>query len=218
MLLLMLVPAILCGLLLARPGALHATARLRGKSLILVAAALQFIQVEGWWQGVVSVEVERRAYGLAVTVVAVAFSWLNRDLARRLTGRYGLLLLPVGATLNAVPMVAIGAMPYSAPSAVAAGYSAADAYGPITGYVRLDQTSHMWLPVADVIPIPILEKVVSVGDIALLAGSVLIVMSLCASDRWAGGRDRRAATAPRSSQTGDASPDLPVHTGKEDRP
>lgn len=217
MLLLMLTPAVLCALLFTRAGAVDGARRLRGKSLLILAAALQFVQVEGWWEGVVPVDVERRIYGLGVTVIAIVFCWLNRDLTWRRTGRFALILLPIGAALNAIPMIVIGAMPYSASSAVAAGYSVADAYGPIPGYVRLDQTSLLWTPVADVVPIPILEKVISLGDIALLGGAILLVLAICTSGRFDGRiPDNAAMQSP--PQTGDASPDTtPTHIGKEDR-
>jgi hypothetical protein len=194
MALLMLAPAIVALVVTARPGVATSVARLRGKSLILLAAGLQLAHHEGWWPAGLAGATERRLYALTVSVLAVGFCLLNRELADRRFGRAGLLLIPVGTVLNAIPIVALGAMPFSATAALNAGYTRAEAYGPILGYVRLDQVPPWWTPVADVVPLPVLEKVVSIGDLLLLPGLALLLLAACAAPQAVPDRSALAPT------------------------
>jgi hypothetical protein len=177
MLTLMVLPAVIGLIIVARPNVAISLTSLRGKWLILLAAALQFVQAEGWWPEQVTESLERRLYAVIVVVIAIAFSWLNRPLWSRGTGRWALLLIPLGTASNSIPIAALGAMPYSLSGARTAGYSQEQLITDAPGYIRLDDVSPLWTPLADLIPIPLLMKVLSIGDLFLIAGLVLLIVA-----------------------------------------
>ena len=178
----MLLPAVIgVVIIVARPNVVTSLTKLRGTWLIAIAAVLQFVHVEGWWPEQVPEAVERRVYAVLVIVVALTFSWLNRSPWTRRTGRWALSLIPLGTISNAIPIAVLGAMPYSLPGAHIAGYTDADLITDAPGYVRLDAVSPLWTPVADVIPVPVLMKVLSLGDLFLLTGLVLLIVACCLS-------------------------------------
>jgi len=135
------------------------------------------MHVEGLWPDQVKENVERRAYAVLVLVIAIGFCWLNRSLWSRRSGRWALTLIPLGTASNSIPIAFLGAMPYSLSGARAAGYSNAELATDAPGYIRLDDVSQLWIPVADLIPIPVLMKVLSVGDLLLIPGLVLLVVA-----------------------------------------
>ena len=173
----MVLPAVIGLIIVARPNVATSLTSLRGKWLIVLVAALQFMHVEGLWPEQVKESVERRAYAVLVVVIAVAFCWLNRSLQTRGAGRWALVLIPLGTASNSLPIAALGAMPYSVPGARTAGYSSAELATDAPGYIRLDDVSALWVPLADVIPVPVLMKVLSLGDLLLFAGLVLLVIA-----------------------------------------
>ncbi|WP_406036251.1 DUF5317 family protein [Nocardioides sp. NBC_00163] len=177
MLTLMVLPAVIGLIIVARPNVATSLTSLRGKWLIVLVAALQFMHVEGLWPDQVKESVERRAYAVLVLVIAIAFCWLNRALWSRRSGRWALSLIPLGTASNSIPIAFLGAMPYSISGARAAGYSSAELATDAPGYIRLDDVSQLWIPVADLIPIPVLMKVLSVGDLLLIPGLVLLVVA-----------------------------------------
>ncbi|MEU4452894.1 DUF5317 family protein [Nocardioides sp. NPDC023903] len=182
MLTLMVLPAVIGLIIVARPNVAASLTNLRGKWLIVLAAALQFVQVEGWWPEQVPAALERRAYAVFVVLIAVGFCWLNRSLWSRRSGRWALSLIPLGTASNSIPIAALGAMPYSLPGARVAGYSDAELVTDAPGYIRLDDVSQLWIPLADIIPVPVLMKVLSVGDLLLIAGLVLLIVACYRSD------------------------------------
>ncbi|GGR45028.1 hypothetical protein GCM10010197_08360 [Nocardioides luteus] len=178
----MLLPAVIgVVIIVARPNVATSLTRLRGTWLIAIAAVLQFVHVEGWWPEQVPGAVERRVYAVLVIAVALTFSWLNRSLWTRGTGRWALSLIPLGTMSNAIPIAVLGAMPYSLPGARIAGYTDAALATDAPGYVRLGAVSPLWTPIADVIPVPVLMKVLSLGDLFLLTGLVLLIVACCLS-------------------------------------
>lgn len=179
MLTLMVLPAVVGLIIVARPNVALSLTRLRGKWLIVLAAALQFVHYRGWWPDQLSESVERRVYAVFVVAVALAFCWFNRSLVSRPLGRWALALIPLGTSSNSLPITVLGAMPYSVPSARIAGYSSAELATDAPGYISLDAVSPLWTPVADIIPIPILMKVLSLGDVFLFVGLVLLVVACC---------------------------------------
>lgn len=195
MITLMLLPAVV-GLIVARPNVATSLTSLRGKWLIVLVAALQFMHVEGLWPEEIKESVERRVFAVLVVVIAIAFCWLNRSLWSRRSGRWALSLVPLGTASNSLPIAVLGAMPYSIPGARAAGYSSAELATDAPGYIRLDDVSPLWIPFADLIPIPVLMKVLSVGDLLLIPGLVLLVVA-CYQPR-AQGRSV-STTLPNSS-------------------
>lgn len=177
MLTLMVLPAIIGLIIVARPTVATSLTSLRGKWLIVLVAALQFMHVEGLWPDQVKESVERRVYAVLVVVIAVAFCWLNRSLWSRRSGRWALSLIPLGTASNSLPIAVLGAMPYSIPGARAAGYSSAELATDAPGYIRLDDVSPLWIPLADLVPVPVLMKILSVGDLLLFPGLVLLVIA-----------------------------------------
>ena len=180
MLTLMVLPALIGIIVVARPGVATSLTKLHGVWLIAIAAARQFVQNNGWWPDEFPEATERRLYAVLVVGVAVLFSWLNRSLSSARAGRWALLLIPAGTASNALPIAALGAMPYSHSSAHIAGYSNAELAAEATGYVRLADVSSVWTPLADLLPIPVLMKVISIGDVFLFAGLILLVIA-CSS-------------------------------------
>ncbi|MFJ9389893.1 DUF5317 family protein [Nocardioides sp. NPDC101246] len=177
MLTLMVLPALIGLIIVARPNVALSLTKLRGKWLIVLAAALQFMHVEGLWPDQVKEGIERRTYAVLVLVIAIAFCWLNRSLRSRRPGRWALTLVPLGTASNSIPIAVLGAMPYSYQGARIAGYSSAELTTDAPGYIRLDDVSALWIPLADLIPIPVLMKVLSVGDLLLFTGLVLLVIA-----------------------------------------
>ena len=176
----MVLPAVIGLIIVARPNVATSLTRLRGIWLIALAAALQFVQNNGWWPEEFPETTERRVYAVLVIGVAVTFAWLNRSLSSTRAGRWALLLIPVGTASNAIPIVALGAMPYSLSGAHLAGYTNAELATEASGYVRLGDVSPLWTPLADLLPIPVLMKVISIGDVFLFAGLILLVIA-CSS-------------------------------------
>ncbi|MFE7226485.1 DUF5317 family protein [Nocardioides sp. NPDC057577] len=198
MLTLMVLPAVIGLIIVARPNVALSLRRIRGTWLIAIAAALQFVHVEGWWPEQVPETTERRVYAIFVIIVALTFSWLNRSLWSRRTGRWALSLIPLGTISNAIPIAVLGAMPYSIPGARAAGYTEAELVTDAPGYIRLVDVSPFWTPLADLIPVPVLMKVLSVGDLFLISGLVLLIASC--SLPWADAASEPVRTGDGSTQ------------------
>ena len=108
----------------------------------------------------------------------LAFLWCNRFLA-------GALLIALGSLLNSIVIVANGAMPVSRDAVLAISRHPAEVSA---GRHRLltETDALPWL--ADIIALPLLRTVVSVGDVILAAGIGLLVTNLM--------QPRRRRTAP----------------------
>ncbi|RJL30902.1 DUF5317 family protein [Bailinhaonella thermotolerans] len=108
---------------------------------------------------------------LALTFLIV-LGWVAVNLAGFSPGmRGGAGLVLGGAVMNGVAIAVNGAMPYSAWAAEVIGLPAGSATAknePETAGTRL-----MFL--ADVIPVPGLQKIVSLGDVAISVGSALLI-------------------------------------------
>jgi hypothetical protein len=104
--------------------------------------------------------------------------------------RAGLVLLALGFTLNTVAILANGAMPVSADAARAAGFAAGirpdGRYEPLSDATVLPA-------LGDIVAVPGLQKVISLGDLVMLAG---ITGLLVAAARWSTAAS--SATAPTS--------------------
>ena len=120
---------------------------------------------------------------IATTVLSqtalLAFLWLNRFAA-------GALLVALGSALNAVVILANGAMPVSREALIAVQRHPYEVFGRHRLLERGD--SFAWL--ADVIALPLLRTVVSVGDVILAAGVGLLVVWMMRPPR------RRSAPDP----------------------
>ncbi|MER7558913.1 DUF5317 family protein [Nocardioides sp. NPDC126508] len=201
MLTLMVLPAVIGLIIVARPNVALSLRRIRGTWLIAIAAAFQFVHYRGWWPDQIPEATERRIYAVFIIAVALTFSWLNRSLVNRATGRWALSLIPLGTASNAIPIAVLGAMPYSISGARIAGYTEADLITDAPGYIRLADVSPLWTPIADLIPIPVLMKVLSIGDLFLISGLVLLIAacSLPSAD---------SASAPVNAGDGSVQPSV----------
>lgn len=110
--------------------------------------------------------------GVGLTLASQAslllFLWLNRYLA-------GVALVALGSLLNTTVIVANGAMPVAREAILAVSRNPHEV---ASGRHRLltDADALPWL--TDVIPLPLLRTVVSVGDVILAAGVGLLVVRL----------------------------------------
>jgi hypothetical protein len=130
--------------------------------------------------------------------ILIALCWLfgaawvlvNR---RSWTGpaRTALAVIFVGFTLNITVILAnAGQMPFSAPAARLAGMPESLLRQRFVGHTALDDGHHLrWF--SDVIPLPVLHKVVSLGDLVMLAGIAAVLIAA------PGPRTRTAAGPPR---------------------
>jgi hypothetical protein len=143
-------------------------------------------------------------------VVAVSYAlvgtWLVLNLGRRCGAlRLGVGLLAVGWVLNGVAIAPHRGMPVSHAAMERAGFSPAEDVtdGHLFKHVPDGRTTAVdWL--GDVIPVRSLGAVVSVGDLALLAGVAVCVAAAMASPR--------TVQAPRNSAAGVAR-----HRRRDDR-
>lgn len=97
----------------------------------------------------------------------LTFLWLNRFLA-------GALLIAVGSLLNTVVVLANGAMPVSRDAMIAIGRHPAEL---VAGRHRLLTDGDVLPQLADIVALPLLRTIVSVGDIVLAAGLGLLVVA-----------------------------------------
>jgi hypothetical protein len=176
----MLLPiAFALALLAFRPGGLRALLRLhlRGLPLIWIAAAVQFVRVTEQSWAAAFLEYRGGAlpvalmWVLAVTFVAVNFpasSW-------RMRAGFGALAL--GFTLNTVVIVVNGGMPFSARAARWAGLSEQVIADAGTRYQQTAAGTRL-TALGDVIPVPLLQKVISVGDVLMFVGISWLLVAL----------------------------------------
>jgi hypothetical protein len=158
--LILLVAALALAVALLRGGRLRrlASVRLHRPWLVLAAAVSQLLG------GVLADVPGAYAVGLGVSAaLAAGFVLVNRRVA-------GITLLGVGLALNATVIAANGAMPVSVTAAARAGLDAAELnlqddaqHEAVTPRTRLR-------PLADVVPVPVLREVVSVGDVVAALG------------------------------------------------
>lgn len=127
-------------------------------------------------------------------VLVVAFLLRNPQLA----GRW---LVGAGLALNAIVMAANGAMPVS-PDAVAALDLGRDVEVPLGKHTVLDDTTRLpWL--ADIIPVPPLRSIVSVGDLVLAVGIVPMTSRLLGVGRREVAHGDRRGQGPPLPDRGD---------------
>jgi Family of unknown function (DUF5317) len=112
---------------------------------------------------------------LLVTNLAVAiFLFVNRRLP-------GMLLAAAGMLLNVIVITANGGMPVSERAAEIAQMPITEVG--IKHELLTDQTRLPW--VADVIPVPVVRRVISPGDVLLMSGIALLVYGRAtAAKRW----------------------------------
>jgi hypothetical protein len=189
---LMLLPAAMAVVvLLARRRSLRPLLgiRLRGVWLIWVAAALQFLRITEP-HGTVSVLRYHRGIVPVALIWALGVAFVAVNLRRRPTGvRIGLGLLASGFTLNSVAIAVNGGMPFSAWAARRAGFSEQFIAEASVRYVQTSRHTTLLL-LADLIPVPGLKMVVSVGDLVMFVAISWVLLAIA----WHG----EAATGTRS--------------------
>jgi hypothetical protein len=141
-----------------------AEVRLRYLWLLFVAATAQLAQ-----------HLTVRWPAQQAMVVAVVLLWLGLNLRhQRRAVRVAVVLLLAGAALNGLAIAANGRMPYSVAAAATAGiHPRAD--GPKNAAAA--PTAQL-RALGDVIPVPPLRSVVSVGDLLIMAGAAGLVTTL----------------------------------------
>jgi hypothetical protein len=154
-----------------RPGGLRALSRLRfrGLPLIWIAAAVQFVRVTDQPWATAFVQFRGGALPVALMwVLAMAFVAVNLSpLPWRM--RAGLGALALGFTLNTLVIVSNGGMPFSARAARSAGIPEQLIAETGTRYQQTSGGTSLVL-LGDVIPVPLLQKVISVGDVLMFVG------------------------------------------------
>ena len=138
------------------------TAPIRAGVFVAIAALAQFLHALA----------PGRAAAVTLTLTSqaalLAFLWMNRLLA-------GALLAAIGSALNTAVIVANGAMPVGREALLAI---ARQPHEIASGRHRLLTDGDTLPLLADIIALPLLRTVVSVGDIVLAAGLGLLVMDL----------------------------------------
>jgi len=113
-----------------------------------------------------------RLEALVLSVIAAAFIVLNRRSV--LPTRTSAWLVAVGVWLNALGVLTYGYMPVLQASAAIADKPFVASH-PSPAYVRSDDLSTFGLLIGDFIPIPHAHAVLSLGDLSLLSGCVLLL-------------------------------------------
>ena len=117
----------------------------------------------------------RTALLIAVNAALLGFAWANRMLP-------GMGLVMLGFALNALVILANGGMPVAPEALAAIGERPAVL---ATGRHRLLQPGDRLSVLADVLPVPVLRSVYSVGDVTLAAGTGTLVANLMCRRRAA---------------------------------
>jgi hypothetical protein len=139
------------------------SARFRGVVLLWLAAGVQAVQLITSW-------------GLLLgAIFALVAGWIAVNLGGATRpGRTGLVLVLLGLVLNGTAIALNGRMPYSPRAAVLVGFAGT---GETAKNVPAGPTTRAgWL--GDVIPVAALDAVVSVGDIVISAGTVLLLIAM----------------------------------------
>ena len=82
--------------------------------------------------------------------------------------------MAAGVWLNALGVIVFGAMPVLQSAAATAG-NPFTGHDPSPGYVRSEDLGAFGVAVGDFIPIPHLLKVLSLGDLSLFAGCIVLL-------------------------------------------
>ncbi|MFC0541706.1 DUF5317 family protein [Kutzneria chonburiensis] len=151
----------------------HLTAlRLRAWWLPWTAAAIQLAQYR--LAGLRHLLQDEAHLPMLVPVFALMCLWIMLNLPRRSRPLQvsGLTVL-AGAVLNGIAIAGNGRMPYSRAAAVLAGQRPGDFDSGPKNVPAVDSTHLAWL--GDIIPVPPLHAVASIGDLFLLAGITLLL-------------------------------------------
>lgn len=151
--------------------------RLRAVWLIWLAAAVQILRAG---DPVAAGAVLHYRHGmlpmLATWFLGAAFVLVNLR-GRAGAARAGLVALVLGFTLNTLVVVVNGKMPFSAGAARRVGFTEQAITQTSARYAPVSR--HTMLPAfGDLIPVPPLGSVVSVGDLLMFAGIAVVLVAL----------------------------------------
>jgi len=183
-----LIVAVLAALYgLVRGGSLDSLAATHFRFLWLLFAGLLVQLVFDLWVPHWLSETQGLLVLLGTNVVVAGFLALNSQLP-------GMLIAAAGLVLNVLVISVNGAMPVSIDAAEVAGFT-----GPLPAWgikheALTDATVLPWM--ADVIPIPGLRKLLSVGDLVLAAGIGRLVYKRTTEDDAGKEVDRVTSQAP----------------------
>ena len=155
-----LVVALIAGL--ARGGSLESLAQTRLRWTLLLAEGLAIQVFFDIWNPAGLTKTGALGVLLFSNLAVATFLFLNRAIP-------GMLLIGAGLVLNSIVITANQAMPVSPGAASSAGLEPPAKLEDDLKHERLDsETKLSWL--ADVIPVPGLQEILSLGDIALALG------------------------------------------------
>ena len=174
-------PVVALGVLALRPGGLAAIGRIRvhGFVWVLVAAAVQALRTaDPAWASSFLHAAGGAVPALVLGACAVGFVLANTR-GRPRAAVLAAAVAGLGAVLNAAATAINGGMPFSVAAARTAGIDAASIADPTPGHVPIDAATRL-VAFADVVPVPGLHLVFSVGDVLLWAGlaACLVVVAL----------------------------------------
>lgn len=175
---------------LARGGRLDriADAHLRSVWLLFAGLVLQLLVDAAAGRGIIA-DAGLVGSGLLVVSQALIVAWLVRN--RRLPGIW---LVAAGLTLNVVVMTANGAMPVHPAAMDALGLGPLEV--PLGKHTLL--TDATWFPwLADVIPLPPLRTIISVGDVVVAIGLIPMTHALMTWPRSEDARTDEVDASPR---------------------
>ncbi|WP_456787049.1 DUF5317 family protein [Cellulomonas sp. P5_C5] len=200
--LLLVVPVLAALVLVLRRGGLASLThvRVRGAPWALTGAAVQALRSAdpAWAQGVLHAA-GGALVPLALAVCAVGFAFANARGAGRPV-RVALVVATAGALSNALATALNGGMPFSVPAARSVGLDVAGA----PGHVPIDGST-LLVPLADLVPVPGVAMVFSVGDVLLWAGLAAVLVLAAARHTTlpgdAAGVHHPPAAAPATAST-----------------
>ncbi|MBL7261380.1 DUF5317 family protein [Paractinoplanes lichenicola] len=146
------------------------TVRIRALWLIWLAAAVQFAQYSA--PGVRHLVEDVAGIPMLALVFAIVFAWLAVNLRHwPATIRLAGVAIILGATMNALVIGLNDRMPYD-PAAAAAIGSTPGLEGPKNAPA---DTATRLAPLGDIIPVPLVNKIASPGDVLIGGGTVALV-------------------------------------------
>lgn len=145
--------------------------RVRGAPWAAAGAAVQALRTHdpAWASGVLHVAGGAPA-ALALAVCAVGFALANARHAGRAV-RVALVVATTGALANALATALNGGMPFSVPAARSLGLDVSGA----PGHVPIGDST-LLVPLADLVPLPGLDLVFSIGDVLLWGGLAAVLV------------------------------------------
>lgn len=152
-------------------GALAGLRAVRGKWLVFAAAFVRLAPDD--WPGLSAANTVRARVLVQIAVLALFLALNYPRLTRR--GRVGFGLVAAGAAANWTPMLLHGYMPFSAVASRASGQGEAIIAAAPSDYSVITEADRVAQVFGDVIPVPGLVRVVSIGDLLIALGLMVLV-------------------------------------------